>query len=61
MNTAISAAVNNDALANALAAVTLAALMVGRRRGFSDRWAIGLGVLVGALVLTKLTVYVYVR
>jgi 4-amino-4-deoxy-L-arabinose transferase-like glycosyltransferase len=60
MYTAISAAVNNDSLANALAAVTLAALMVGRRRGFSDRWAVGLGVLVGALVLTKLTVYVYV-
>ena len=60
MNTAISAAVNNDALANALAAVTLAALMIGRRRGFTDRWAVGLGVLIGALVLTKLTVYVYV-
>jgi 4-amino-4-deoxy-L-arabinose transferase-like glycosyltransferase len=60
MNTAISAAVNNDALANALAAVTLAALTLGLRRGFSDRWAVGLGVLIGALVLTKLTVYVYV-
>jgi 4-amino-4-deoxy-L-arabinose transferase-like glycosyltransferase len=60
MYTAISAAVNNDALANTLAAVTLAALMVGQRRGFSDRWAIGLGVLVGAIVLTKLTIYVYV-
>jgi hypothetical protein len=60
MNTAISAAVNNDCLATALAAVTLAALMVGRRHGFSDRWAIGLGVLVGALVLTKLTVYIFV-
>jgi len=60
MNTAISAAVNNDALATALAAVTLAALMVGRRRGFSDGWAVGLGVLVGALVLTKLTVYIFV-
>jgi 4-amino-4-deoxy-L-arabinose transferase-like glycosyltransferase len=60
MNTAISAAVNNDALATALAGVTLAALMVGRRRGFSDRWAIGLGALIGALVLTKLTVYVYI-
>ena len=59
MHTAISAAVNNDALANALAAVTLAALMIGLRRGFSDRWAVGLGVLIGALVLTKLTVYVY--
>ena len=60
MNTAISAAVNNDCLATALAAVTLAALMVGRRRGFSDRWAMGLGVLIGALILTKLTVYVFV-
>ncbi|MCC7372635.1 MAG: glycosyltransferase family 39 protein [Chloroflexi bacterium] len=60
MNTAISAAVNNDALASALAAVALAALMIGRRRGFSDRWAVGIGVLIGALVLTKLTVYVYV-
>jgi len=59
MNTAISAAVNNDCLATSLAAVTLAALMVGRRRGFSDRWAVGLGVLVGALVITKLTVYVF--
>jgi hypothetical protein len=60
MNTAISAAVNNDCLASALAGLTLAALMVGRRRGFSDRWAVGLGVLIGALVLTKLTVYVFV-
>jgi 4-amino-4-deoxy-L-arabinose transferase-like glycosyltransferase len=60
MYTAISAAVNNDSLANSLAAVTLAALMIGQRRGFSDRWAIGLGVLVGAIVLTKLTIYVYV-
>ena len=60
MNTAISAAVNNDSLATALAAVTLAALMVGRRRGFSDRWAVGLGVLIGALMLTKLTIYVFV-
>jgi 4-amino-4-deoxy-L-arabinose transferase-like glycosyltransferase len=60
MYTAISAAVNNDSLANALAAITLAALMIGRRRGFSDRWAVGLGVLVGAVVLTKLTIYVFV-
>jgi 4-amino-4-deoxy-L-arabinose transferase-like glycosyltransferase len=60
MNTAISSAVNNDCLATALAAVTLAALMVGRRHGFSDRWAVGLGVLIGALILTKLTVYVFV-
>jgi 4-amino-4-deoxy-L-arabinose transferase-like glycosyltransferase len=60
MNTAISAAVNNDCLATALAGVTLAALLIGRRVGFSDRWAIGLGVLIGALVLTKLTVYVFV-
>jgi len=60
MYTAISAAVNNDSLANTLAAVTLAALMIGRRRGFSDRWAVGLGVLIGAIVLTKLTIYVYV-
>jgi 4-amino-4-deoxy-L-arabinose transferase-like glycosyltransferase len=60
MNTAISAAVNNDCLATALSGVTLAALMIGRRVGFSDRWAIGLGVLIGALVLTKLTVYVFV-
>jgi 4-amino-4-deoxy-L-arabinose transferase-like glycosyltransferase len=60
MNTAISAAVNNDCLASALAGLTLAALMVGRRRGFSERWAVGLGVLIGALVLTKLTVYVFV-
>src|SRR5688572_18118363 len=60
MNTAISAAVNNDSLATALAALTLAALMVGRRHGFSDRWAVGLGLLIGALVLTKLTVYVFV-
>ncbi|MGE3269296.1 MAG: hypothetical protein AB7P40_11140 [Chloroflexota bacterium] len=60
MNTAILAAVNNDALATALSAVTLAALMVGLRRNFSDRWAAGLGLLIGALVLTKLTVYVFV-
>jgi 4-amino-4-deoxy-L-arabinose transferase-like glycosyltransferase len=52
--------VNNDSLANALAALTLIALAVGLRRGFDDRGAIGLGFLIGALLLTKVTVYVYV-
>jgi len=57
---AISAAINNDSLANALAATTLAALAVGWRRGFEVRGALGVGVLLGLLLLTKLTVYVYV-
>jgi 4-amino-4-deoxy-L-arabinose transferase-like glycosyltransferase len=60
MHTAISAAINNDSLANALAALTCVALVVGARRGFDDRAAVLLGGLLGALILTKLTVYVYV-
>jgi len=60
MHTAISAAINNDSLANALAAVTVAALAFGLRRGFDDRATVALGMLLGALLLTKLTVYLYV-
>ena len=60
MFTAISAAINNDGLAIALASVTLAALLVGWRRGFGVRGAVALGVLLGLVLLTKLTIYVYV-
>jgi len=60
MYTAISAAINNDSLANALAALTVLALLAGARNGFGDRGALGLGLLLGLLVLTKLTVYIYV-
>ncbi|MDP8925227.1 MAG: DUF2142 domain-containing protein [Chloroflexota bacterium] len=60
MHTAISAAINNDSLANALAGVTLATLLVGWRRGFGVRGAVALGVLLGLVLLTKLTAYVYV-
>jgi 4-amino-4-deoxy-L-arabinose transferase-like glycosyltransferase len=60
MHTAISAAINNDSLANALAAVTVAVLAFGLRRGFDDRATVALGLLLGALLLTKLTVYLYV-
>jgi 4-amino-4-deoxy-L-arabinose transferase-like glycosyltransferase len=60
MHTAMSAAINNDSLANALAGLTVAALLGGLRRGFDDHLAVGLGLLLGALLLTKLTVYFYV-
>ena len=60
MHTAISAAINNDALANALSTLTVVALLAGVRRGFDDRAALLLGLLLGALLLTKLTTYVYV-
>lgn len=60
MHTAISAAINNDSLANALAAVTVATLAFGLRRGFDDRASVAVGLLLGALLLTKLTVYLYV-
>ncbi|MFN8523108.1 MAG: hypothetical protein U0821_08385 [Chloroflexota bacterium] len=60
MNTAMSAAVNNDSLANGLAALTLAAIAYGLRRGFDDRGASLFGFLLGALLLTKVTVYGFV-
>jgi 4-amino-4-deoxy-L-arabinose transferase-like glycosyltransferase len=60
MHTAIAAAINNDNLANALAGVTLVALGVTLRRGLDDRGAVLLGLLFGALVITKVTVYPYV-
>ena len=60
MHTAISAAVNNDSLANALGALTLVLLLRGVRLGFDDRAAILLGLVLGAVVLTKVTAYPYV-
>lgn len=60
MHTAISAAINNDSLANALAALTCVALLAGLRRGFDDKAAVILGALLGAILLTKLTAYLWV-
>lgn len=60
MHTAMAAAINNDSLGNALAALTCLALLKGVRTRFDDRTTIVLGLLLGALVLTKLTSYFWV-
>ncbi|MBI4491312.1 MAG: DUF2142 domain-containing protein [Chloroflexi bacterium] len=57
MHTAMSAAVNNDALANLLSGVLVLALLWGMGRGFSARAALAVGLLGGALGLTKVTTY----
>jgi 4-amino-4-deoxy-L-arabinose transferase-like glycosyltransferase len=57
MHTAMSAAINNDALANALGAGMVLALLLGVERGFGARGSLAVGVLAGAMVLTKLTTY----
>ncbi len=60
MFTAISAAINNDALANLLAACAVWLLMALPRRGATAREALLAGALAGLLLLAKLTVYLFV-
>lgn len=60
MHTAIAAAINNDSLANALAAVALVAMLVAARSGFDDRGSVLFGLLLGVLIITKVTVYPHV-
>jgi 4-amino-4-deoxy-L-arabinose transferase-like glycosyltransferase len=57
MFTAMSAAINNDALATLLASLTLLVVLRGLRDGFGTGGALLIGLLSGALLLTKLTVY----
>ena len=59
MHTAMSAAINNDSLANAVAATIVVVLLGGLRVGFDDRRSIAVGLLLGAALLTKLTVYAF--
>lgn len=60
MHTAISAAINNDSLANALGGLTLLLLVRRASRDFDDRGAILLGLVLGAIVLTKVTAYPFI-
>jgi 4-amino-4-deoxy-L-arabinose transferase-like glycosyltransferase len=60
MFTAMSAAINNDALATLLASATLLVLLRGLRDGFGTGGALLVGLLSGGLLLTKLTVYPFV-
>jgi uncharacterized membrane protein len=57
MNTAISGAINNDGLANAIAAIIVVLLLHVVRNGLDEKWAVGIGFMLGAAVLTKLTLY----
>lgn len=50
----ISAAVNNDSLITLLCSVALLVIIRGMRKGLSLRWATGLGLVIGAAMLTKL-------
>jgi 4-amino-4-deoxy-L-arabinose transferase-like glycosyltransferase len=59
MQTAMSAAINNDTLANLLASASLLVALRGLRDGFDRRAALLLGGLGGALLLTKFTVYLF--
>lgn len=59
MQTAIAASINNDLLAEVLATGTLAYLIRSREQ-LRPRGAAMVGLLCGALLLTKLTVYVFV-
>jgi hypothetical protein len=59
MQTAVAASINNDLLAAALATGTL--VFLAKTRGqLGSRGAVVLGLLCGALLLTKLTVYAFV-
>jgi 4-amino-4-deoxy-L-arabinose transferase-like glycosyltransferase len=60
MHTAMNATINNDALAELMASATLLTVLVGLRRGFGRKGAAAVGVLSAGLLLTKLTVYVFV-
>jgi 4-amino-4-deoxy-L-arabinose transferase-like glycosyltransferase len=60
MHTAMSAAINNDTLAELLASATLLVVLRGLRDGFGTRGAVLVGALCGSLLLTKLTVYIFV-
>lgn len=60
MHTAMTATINNDTLAELLASAALLAVLRGLQRGFGLRSALVLGLLCGALLLTKFTVYVFV-
>lgn len=59
MHTAMSAAANNDLLAEAVAAALLLTLVAGLQKGFGRRGLLALGLLAGFAVLAKLTVYAY--
>ena len=60
MHTAMTAAINNDTLAELLASATLLAILLGLRRGFGTKGALAVGALCGGLLLTKVTVYLFV-
>ncbi len=57
MHTAMAAAINNDALANLLGALLLLVGVEALLRGTSRGGAVGFGLLLGAALLTKTTLY----
>ncbi len=58
MHVATSAAVNNDALVEALLAIIAWRLLVASREGWTVRRALGIGALLGLAILTKMQSYV---
>ncbi|MHB9091506.1 MAG: hypothetical protein ACYC7H_08805 [Chloroflexota bacterium] len=57
MHTAMTAAINNDTLAEVVVAVALLLMLRGLRHGFARRLCLGLGLVLGAALLTKVTIY----
>ncbi|MDA8216373.1 MAG: hypothetical protein M0Z94_02005 [Dehalococcoidales bacterium] len=57
MHIAMSAALNNDTLAELVLVLILLVALSGVRRGFTYRRSVLLGVLLGAALLTKVTIY----
>ncbi|MHB1415130.1 MAG: hypothetical protein ACYC1C_07735 [Chloroflexota bacterium] len=57
MHIAMSAALNNDTLAELVLVLILLVALGGVRRGFTYRRSLLLGVLLGAALLTKVTIY----
>jgi 4-amino-4-deoxy-L-arabinose transferase-like glycosyltransferase len=59
MHTAMTAAINNDTLAEVLASASILVSVLGLRRGFTTRLVVLLGVLGGLVLLTKVTIYLF--
>jgi 4-amino-4-deoxy-L-arabinose transferase-like glycosyltransferase len=57
MHVAMTAAINNDALAEVVLTGSLLLMVRGVRRGFDRRLSLALGVVLGLALLTKVTIY----
>jgi hypothetical protein len=60
MRSAVAGSVSNDALAELLATLLLLAAVYMLASGFTGRRALGLGILVGAALLAKMSLYGYI-